>query len=195
MSLRGRLIPVAFVAVLSAPLDARAPQNPDPNDNTKVHELTLDKHTDISNGRIAMVEGEAGPEGVRFVVSKLDILQPAAVMLAAVDGGDADLRLSLWKYAEDTVQREGSTRGTGAVSFQFRTEDDVQIRVVSPEGTRRFRLAVWAGDPVEITVPSPFVAQAGFTGSGTSPLMYVIAAAVVLIAIFMGIIAMRRKKA
>jgi len=189
-----RSLTAALVILLAAPIAARA-QNPDPNDKTAVHELTLEKHGDIANGRIAMVEGEAGPDGVRFVVSKLDILQPAAVTLAAVDGGDADLRLSLWKYAEDDVQREGSTRGAGAVSFQFRTEDDVQIRVVSPDGPRRYRLAVWAGDPVDMPVPSPFVSQAGFTGSGTSPLIYVIAAAVVLIAIFMGIIAMRRKQA
>ena len=186
------VIVAALFASLTVPLGA---QNPDPNDKTKVHELTLEKHVDISNGRIAMIEGDAGPDGIRFVVSKLDILQPVAVTLATVSDPGDDLRLSLWKYAEDEVQRQGSTRGSGVVSFQFRTEDDVQIRVVSPAGPRRYRLAVWAGDPIEIPVPSPFVSQAGFTGSGTSPLMYVIAAAVVAIAIFMGVIAMRRKKA
>lgn len=182
------------LALASLPSAAGA-QQPDPNDKTPVHELTLEKHPDFSNGRIAMVEGEAGPEGVRLVVSKLSILQPVGVALVAADGGSADLQLSLWKYAEDEVQREGSTRGTGAVSFQFRTEDDLQIRIVSPDGPKRYKLAVWAGDEVDLPVPSPFVSQAGFTGSGTSPVMYVIAAAAVVIAIFLGVIALRRKTA
>lgn len=189
-----RSLTLALAAALSVPL-AAAPQNPDPNDKTAVHPLTLEKHPEFGNGRIAMVEGEAGPEGVRMVVSKLSILQPVGVALVAADGGEADLQLSLWKYAEDEVQRQGSTRGDGWVSFQFRTEDDLQIRIVSPDGPKRYKLAVWAGDEVDVPVPSPFVSQAGFAGAGTSPLMYVIAAAVVAIAIFMGVIAMRRKKA
>src|SRR5687767_3913196 len=81
-------------------------QQPDPNDKTPVHELTLAKHPEFANGRIAIVEGEAGPEGVRLVVSKLSILQPVGVALVAEEGGSADLQLSLWKYAEDEVQRE-----------------------------------------------------------------------------------------
>lgn len=186
-------LPVAILALLVLPIAAAA-QQPDPNDKTPVHELTLEKHPEFANGRIAMVEGEAGAEGVRLVISKLSILQPVGVALVALDPND-DLQLSLWKYAEDEVQRQGSTRGDGYVSFQFRTEDDLQIKIVSPDGPKRYRLAVWAGDEVEVPVPSPFVAQAGFTGTGTSPLMYVIAMAVVAIAVFMGVIAMRRKKA
>ncbi|MDQ3170922.1 MAG: hypothetical protein M3Q55_12345 [Acidobacteriota bacterium] len=186
-------LPVAILVLLVLPIPA-AGQQPDPNDKTPVHELTLEKHPEFANGRIAMVEGEAGAEGVRLVISKLSILQPVGVALVALDPND-DLQLSLWKYAEDEVQRQGSTRGDGYVSFQFRTEDDLQIKIVSPDGPKRYRLAVWAGDEVEVPVPSPFVAQAGFTGTGTSPLMYVIAMAVVAIAVFMGVIAMRRRKA
>lgn len=187
-----RFMLLAALLIACAPIGAA--QQPDPNDKTPVHELTLAKHPEFGNGRIAMVEGETGPEGVRLVVSKLSILQPVGVALVAADPND-NLQLALWKYAEDDVQREGSTRGDGYVSFQFRTEDDLQIRIVSPDGPKRYKLAVWAGDEVDLPLPSPFVAQAGFTGSGTSPLMYVIAAAVVAIAIFLGVIAMRRKKA
>ena len=184
-----------LVALLmaAAPLGGAA-QQPDPNDKTPVHTLTLEKHPTFSNGRIAMVEGEADAAGVRMVVSKLSLLQPVGVALVAADPND-NIQLALWKYAEDDVQREGSTRGDGYVSFQLRTEDDLQIRVVSPDGPKRYKLAVWAGDEVELPVPSPFVSQAGFAGTGTSPLMYVIAAAVVASAIFLGVIAMRRKKA
>lgn len=185
-----------FLAVLLLALTPRfgAAQNPDPNDTTPVHELTLVKHPEFANGRIAMVEGEADAQGVRLVVSKLSILQPVGVALVADDPND-NLQLALWKYAEDEVQREGSTRGDGYVSFQFRTEDDLQLRIVSPDGPKRYKLAVWAGDEVDVPVPSPFVSQAGFTGSGTSPVMYVIAAAGVIIAIFLGMIALRRKQA
>jgi hypothetical protein len=186
---------IAAIALLAAAPSPGAAQNPDPNDKTAVHELTLEKHPAFANGRIAMVEGEAGPEGVRLVVSKLSILQPVGVALVADEGGSADLQLSLWKYAEDEVKQQGSTRGDGFVSFQFRTEDDLQIRIVSPEGPKRYKLAVWAGDEVDLPVPSPFVSQAGFTGAGASPLMYVVAAAAVAIGIFLGVIAMRRKHA
>lgn len=192
MPLLRRTMTAAVIAALSLPLAASAQQQEEKRD---VHQLTLEKHPEFSNGRIAMVEGEADAQGTRLVVSKLSILQPVGVALAAIDGAGTDLKLSLWKFAEDDVQREGSTRDDGYVSFQFRTEDDLQIRIVSPDGPKRYRLAVWAGDEVEVPVPSPFVSQAGFTGSGTSPLMYVIAAAVVAIAIFLGVIAMRRKKA
>ncbi len=190
---RHRSLFVAALLMAVAPL-AGVAQQPDPNDKTPVHTLTLEKHPEFSNGRIAIVEGEADAKGVRLVVNKLSLLQPVGVALASSDPND-NLQLSLWKYAEDDVQREGSTRGNGYVSFQFRTEDDLQIRVVSPDGPKRYKLAVWAGDEVDVPVPSPFVAQAGVAGSGTSPLMYVIAAAVVAIAVFMGVIAMRRKKA
>lgn len=188
-----RFMLVAALLTAGAPL-AGVAQQPDPNDTTPVHELTLEKHPDFPNGRMAMVEGETGAEGVRMVVSKLSILQPVGVALVAADPND-HLQLALWKYAEDEVQREGSTRGDGYVSFQFRTEDDLQIRVVSPDGPKRYKLAVWAGDEVDLPVPSPFVAQAGFAESATSPVMYVIAGAVVAIAIFLGVIATRRKKA
>jgi hypothetical protein len=187
-----RFMLLAALLMAGAPL-AGVAQQPDPNDKTPVHELTLETHPEF-NGRIAMVEGEADADGVRMVVSKLSILQPVGVALVAADPND-NLQLALWKYAEDEVQREGSTRGDGYVSFQFRTEDDLQIRVVSPDGPKRYKLAVWAGDEVELPMPSPFVAQAGFTESATSPVMYVIAGAVVAIAIFLGVIAMRRKKA
>ncbi len=182
---------MAACAVPLVPLEVRAQDA----QQTQVHELTLEKHRDIANGRIAMVEGEADAKGVRLVVSKLSLLQPAAVTLVALDGG-ADLQLSLWKYAEDDVQRQGSTRGSGIVSFQFRTEDDLQIRVVSPDGPRKYRLAVWAGDEAELPVPSPFVSQAGFTGAGGTPaILYVLTAGVLAIAAFLGVMVVRRRKA
>jgi hypothetical protein len=194
MALSRRTIAVALVALFTIPL---AGQNPDPNDKTPVHELTLEKHRDIANGRIAMVEGETDAEGVRLVVDGLSVLQPVGVLLTAFDKND-DLQLSLWKYAEDDIQRQGSTRGEGFVSFQFRTEDDLQLRVVSPDGPKRYRLAVWAGDEVDVPVPSPFVAQgamAAASGGGTPFVMYVLTAAVIAIAVFLGVIALRRKQA
>ena len=180
---------VAFVLCL---VFAAHAQNPDPNDKTEVHPLTLAKHAQFPNGRIAMVEGEAGPEGVRLVVNQLSILQPAAVALVPFDKND-DLRLAIWKYAEDDDKHEASTRGDGYASFQFRTEDDLQLRIVSPGGPKRYRLAVWAGDEVELPMPSPFVAPEA--EQGTSALMYVLTGGVLLIAVFLGVIAFRKKSA
>jgi hypothetical protein len=194
MRFRTRGMTIATLAMaIAAPAAAAQPEG---RQGGTVHQLTLEQHPEIPNGRIAMVEGEAGADGVRLVVSKLSILQPVGVLLAAVDPQD-DLQLSLWKYAEDDVARQGSTRGSGAVSFQLRTEDDLQIRVVSPEGPKRYRLAVWAGDEVDVPVPSPFVSQAGVGGAsgGTPPILYVLTAGVLAIAVFLGMMVMRRKKA
>ncbi|HXG55076.1 MAG TPA: hypothetical protein VNJ03_06820 [Vicinamibacterales bacterium] len=192
MPLRRRATLLTLAAVLSVPIGARAQATPE---SPTVHTLTLEKHTDIPNGRIVMVEGDADAGGVRFVVNKLSILQPVAVMLVS-PGSSEDLQLSLWKYAEDDVARQGSTRGSGMVSFQLRTEDDLQIRVASPEGSKKYRLAVWAGDEVDLPVPSPFVSQAGFSGSsGTPSILYVLTAGVLVIAVLLGVMVMRRKKA
>lgn len=189
----------AALAVLFATNTPSSADAQNPGDSAKVHELTLEENSDIKNGRIAMVEGETDPTGVRLLVSKLSILQPVAVTLVALDSND-DLQLSLWKYAEDAVAREGSTRGKGYVTFQLRTEDDLQIRVASPRGPSRYRLAVWAGNEVELPVPSPFVSQAGFTGgsgdgAGSTPtILYVLTAGVLAIAGLLAVLVMRRKK-
>ncbi len=186
----------ALLLMMGFPLVAIS-QNP--ADSTPVHELTLQENSAIKNGRIAMVEGETDEKGVRMLVAKLSILQPVAVTLVA-DPND-DVKLSLWKYAEDDVAREGSTRGTGIVSFQLRTEDDLQIRVASPEGSKHYRLAVWAGDEVDPPMPSPFVAQGSARAQGAAgggfprTLLYVLTAGVLAIVALLAVLVFRRKKA
>ena len=190
------LVRLSLAAILATAVAFTAhAQNPDPNDKTPVHPLTLEKNAGIANGRIAMVEGEAGPEGVRLVVNKLSIVQPTAVALVPMDAND-DLRVSLWKYAEDDQRHEASTGRDGYASFMFRTEDDLQLKITSPNGPARYRLAVWAGDEVDLPLPSPFVAE-GFddSGTGTPMIMYVLTAGVLAIAVFLGMIAMRKKNA
>lgn len=184
-------IAVIACAVAALAVPARA-QNPDPRDKTAVHQLTLDKNPAIPNGRIAMVEGDVDAAGVRLVVNKLSILQPAGVALVPVNPGD-DLQLSLWKYADDGHRIEASTSG-GYAAFQLRTEDDLQLRIVSPSGAKRYRLAVWAGDEVEEQLPSPFVAKSSSTTGGTPVILYVLTAGVLLIAVFLGVIALRKKR-
>lgn len=188
---------------------AAAPSRADaqgPADSASVHELTLEERPEIRNGRIAMVEGVAGPEGVRLMVGKLSILQPVAVTLVSSQPQD-DLRLSLWKYAEPAVAREGSTRGSGLLTFQFRTEDDLQLRIVSPGGPRPYRLAVWAGDEVEPAVASPFVPQSRFrgesagargaaeTGGSSQLVLWVLAAGLFAVAGLLLILVLRRGRA
>lgn len=55
---------VAAVLLLAAGPLSGAAQNSDPNDTTVVRELTLEKHPDIPNGRIAMVVN-GGLAGIR----------------------------------------------------------------------------------------------------------------------------------
>lgn len=186
---------LAFLVLSSASSIAVA-QNP--ADSTPVHELTLVEHPDIRNGKIALVEGNTDAEGVRMLVSKLSILQPVGVALVSDDPND-DIKLQLWKYAEDAVQREGSTRGTGYVSFPLRTEDDLQIKVVSPGGSKHYRLAVWVGNEIDPPMAPAFVSQAGVGDSGGGGggfprvLMYVLTAGIVAIAVLLGVLVLRRK--
>jgi len=171
-----------------------------------VQEMDLQQIPEVKNGRIAIVEGEVGPEGVRLSVHHLDILQPVEIMLLS-EGPQDELRIELFKYTDQTIARQGSTRGTGAVIFGFRTQDDVQIRLTSPEGSKNYRIAVWAGEPADTPLPPVLVAahdtiptKSGFpavvqTGNNSMLLgLWVLATGVVLIAGLLVILTVRKRR-
>ncbi len=117
--------------LLSRPaLTAELPQAAD------VHALQLVADPAIRNGKVAAVEGTAGPRGQKLAVADLSVLQPVEVTLFAVDAQD-DLRLDLSKFILDAPARSLSTQGTGYATARFRTQGDLQLTVTSPEGFKR----------------------------------------------------------
>lgn len=196
----------AAVAVLVAtPLASavvRGQPPPVPQEPPQVYQLKLEPAPEIKNGRIAAVQGTAGPAGVKLMVGGLSILQPAAVSLIARYPSD-DLRLELGKFTADAPVRSGSTKGEGVCTLEFRTEGEVQIKVTSPAGPQPFRLVAWAGDEVAADLPSIFApvnattAQAAAPAAparegGTSTVLWVIAGALALCVGLLAIIAFRR---
>ena len=107
--------------LLSRPaLTAELPQAAD------VHALQLVADPAIRNGKVAAVEGTAGPRGQKLAVADLSVLQPVEVTLFAVDAQD-DLRLDLSKFILDAPARSLSTQGTGYATARFRTQGDLQL--------------------------------------------------------------------
>lgn len=159
-----RPIALCILALLSAgPLAAQEPQ---------VYGLTLEPIPELPVGKVAMVQGTAEPSEQRFLVESLSILQPVAVSVLARNP-DHDLRLRLSKFGFDETLREGSTGGTGLVTFKIRTEGDLRISVSSDQTQLPYQLVVWAGDEVQPSMPPvvvPMPKSAAHPGPGSLPL-------------------------
>jgi len=116
--------------------------------------LELARDPAINSGRVAAVKGTVGPDGLRFRVGELSILQPVTVML--LSAGDADdLTLSLYKKEWSNARRTGSTRGTGISRFEFRTQGGFNILLRGAAAETPFALLVWVGE--ELRPPMPDV--------------------------------------
>lgn len=157
-----------------------------------VYPLQLIADTALRNGKVAAVEGTAGPRGQKLAVADLSVLQPVEVTLFAVDEHE-DLRLDLSKFILDAPARTLSTKGTGYATARFRTQGDLQLTVTSPGGPRPYRLLVWAGDEAPPPVPSLFAAtDATGKGSDGPPMMWIIAGLLAVIAALLGVIVLKR---
>jgi hypothetical protein len=181
-----------------APGWAQAPPQPD---QPSVYQLTLEAVPEIKNGRIAAVQGTASAAGERLMLGGLSILQPVAISLVAQFPTD-DLRIELSKFTTDAPVRSGSTKGEGVCTFQFRTEGDVQIKVISPGGPKPFRLVAWAGDEVAAELPPVFApvktdvsgpSAAPAASEGTPVVLWVIAGGIILCAGLLAIIVLKRR--
>lgn len=183
---------VLTVAGLIGPALQGSPANAaDPPRAADVYPVELVADPAIRNGKVAAVEGTAGPSGQKLAIADLSVLQPVEVTLFARD--DDDLRLDLSKFILDAPAKSLSTKGSGFATARFRTQGDLQLTVKSPQGPRPYRLLVWAGNEVPAPVPSLFAAASGGeTGSGGPPLMWVIAGLLAVIAALLGVLVLRR---
>lgn len=138
VALSGQAIPQAIPAATQAASTGR------PEDPTAA-KLELQADPTIEKGKGAVVKGTVDPEGLRYSVGGLSILQPVVVTLLARDEAD-EVTLSLFKAGWESSLRTGSTRGSGVAQFEFRTEGGVNILVRGSSAASPFALIVWAGD-------------------------------------------------
>lgn len=173
--------------------------------------LELQEDPALEDGRIAIVEGEAATDGVRYVLSKLSILQPVAVTLLSRETSptlEIILHAPGWK---DTVRR-AALEGEPLRTLKFRTQGDVGITVRSPDARRqRFDLVAWVGSEVEPEMEEAVVSPEEYRryaaarpdlypaggppimgGGGTSPVLIVIAVALSGILVLLGFIVFRQ---
>lgn len=160
----------------------------------KTYRLDLKKMKGIEHGRTAVVKGEAGTQPHRFYVEGLNMNMPVTVLLRPVRAAD-EVALRLTKYAWNQPLREGTAKGE-PLGFKFRTEGEFQIAVSSAKPAP-YRLLVWVGDEVKPDL-RPIVVKASEFGAkkdsfAASPVLWVIAGVLVLIAALLGVLVMRRK--
>lgn len=158
------------------------------------YKLELKKMEGVEHGKTAVVKGEAGSTPHHFLVDGLNMNMPLVVLVRPVRERD-EVAVRLTKYAWNQPLREGTAKGE-PLAFKFRTEGEFQIAVSADKPTP-YRLLVWAGEEVKPEL-RPVVLKASeyahpSSGSDVSPVMWVIAGALVVIALLLGVLVMKRR--
>jgi hypothetical protein len=196
--LRPGFVVLPLLALLLTPLPAGGAESVE---GPTTYALKLEPNADIATGMIGIVGATAeGERGDHYVVENLNILQPVEVVVVTRSPTD-EVKVQLCKHLWDQPEQEGSTAGKGFVSFKFRTEGDLKIRVASPGGECAYQLAVWAGEPLKRTPPSPFVSMAAFrknqsgaAGGASSPVLWVIAGLLGLVVVLLAVLVLKKKR-
>ena len=183
----------AVLAALLAlsPLASALAQEPPP---PQVFRLEPTKLEGIPHGRAAVVKGEAGPEGHRFLVDNLSMMMPVGIALRPVSRDDT-VSLSVTKYAWNQPLRQGDAEGE-PLHLKFRTEGEFQLTVTAEQPGTPYRLLVWVGDEVQpkltpvVVKASEFESDEGFGGS---LVLWVIAGALVIGVVLLAVLVLRRK--
>ncbi len=183
--MRRRGAPTLLIALLAAPaLGATAydgpasavqdrPQATSPAD-TSFTTLELASSPDFPGGTMAVVAGEAGPQGHRFRLDDLTSMQPVLAYLVPSDP-DAELRMTLLKPGKEQPSLTGSTQGEAYTFLSTRTWGGLDILVESPQGPARFALVVWVSDELTphlkdvVVTPAEFKTWAAARPPGSLP--------------------------
>jgi len=162
------------------------------------YELEFSEVEELPPGRYAFVEGKATPGGDHFYVEHLEILQPVTVTLVAKNTGDK-IGLKLSKYRYEDFDREGTTGSKGGVSFKIRTQGELKILVSAEGEPKPYILSVWIGEflksemqPVLVSTEAYGESRGSGFSLGGSMVLWVIVLLLVVIAAFLGVIALRR---
>lgn len=159
-------------------------------------------------GKHRIIEGQAGPQPDRFVLDGLGVLQPVAVTLIAKNKGDEITVAFGQDRWDETIQKATTSADKPEVTTKLRTQGELQISVTASTEPRPYWLIVWVGDAVDpaaelapVVVPMskykrehPDAAKGpGTAAGGSSPVMVVIAVALVAIVLLLAFMAFRKK--
>ncbi len=186
----------AAVTVLAAPAPARAQDNAKPDE---AKSLTLERVPGVEKAKMAGLEAQTQAGGDRYSVQDLDIMQPVAVRLRAIDPSQT-VRLEVVKGEWTNVYRNCATQGATPCEVRFRTQGNFGMHVTSPGGAGvRYELGVYVGDEMKL-VPSNLVVtpkNAGQPAGGglgtTTILLGIIAAALVVLVFLVGWSLLRKR--
>ena len=134
---------------------------------------------------MAGLETDTKTGGDRYSVQDLDIMQPVAVRLRAIDPSQT-VRLEVVKGEWTNVYRNCATSGAAPCEVRFRTQGNFGMQVTSPAGAGvPYELGVYVGDemklvPANLVVSPKDAGRAAGGGLGlTNILLGVIAVALV----------------
>lgn len=145
-----------------------------PATDSSFTDLELASSPDFPGGTMAVVAGEAGPQGHRFRLGGLTVMQPVLAYLVASDP-DADVRMMLLKPGKEQPSLTGGTEGEAYAFLSTRTWGGLDILVESPQGPARFALVVWVSDELTpnlkdvVVTPAAFKAWAAARPPGSLP--------------------------
>jgi hypothetical protein len=143
--MKRRLVLCAMLVALSASVWAQ----------NQRWEIVPEQNPDVPVGKTSVIGGQTTPDGVRFVINNLDIMQPIEIALAT-DDASKPLTLSVYKDAPAQALLEHATDAGGVYVAKFRTADSVQLQVKGPAGAK-YQLMAWVGPPIEVPTPSALV--------------------------------------
>lgn len=169
------------------------------------YKLQMQTEPSLPGGKIRIVEGEAVAKPDRFFLEGLGVLSPVAVTIIAKHKGDV-IQVAFSKDRWDEVLKTVATSADkNEVTTKLRTQGDLQMAVTATGDPKPYYLIVWLGDEVQpdlapVTVPMskykaehPDAGKAPAAAGGTSPVMIVIAVALVAIVLLLAFMAFRRK--
>ncbi len=196
-----RWVCAAFIFILAGWLPAGAEPAAPPGDEIKAVKLDYEDRPG-GQGRMAATEVTITDAPQRFYVRGTDVSAPFSVQVIAASTArplDVSVHRQNWGKAAQT----GSTGSDGAYVFEGRAYGDVGVQLTSPDGApARATLIIWQGTsapPSMATVyTNPALAAAGGlagdAGGSSGLILYLIAGLLVVIAIFLGLMVLRKGK-
>lgn len=159
--------------------------------------LELKPAPKLPSGKVVTIQGTGTPEGDRFFVEAVGVLQPVVVTLIAQKKGDA-LKLVLAKQRWDESLRTADVGPEGQVTLKLRTQGELRIIVTAQGEPKPYWLVVWVGDEVKpelapvLTPMKGHKAAAG--GKGGSSTGSIVIAAVIGVLLIILVVWLKRKR-
>jgi hypothetical protein len=149
----------------------------------------------VDMGKAVVVKGTTGKTPQRYLLEGISYMTPVAVALRPVNAGD-EVGMAVSKYAWNQPLRQGKT-DKDILRYLFRTEGEFQVSVTAGKEGIPYRLLVWVGDETKPDFAPVVVKASAFEGdtSGGSPVLWVIAGALLIGVALLAVLVLRRKQA